>query len=69
MEGKYYSEDQLVEMYQEGKISKVEYVLLHSIEWEDDFRKFCKEKGLEICDESADMFLDRLDEEFENGDV
>ena len=33
MEKKYYAEDELVQMYQDGRISLVEYISMHSVEW------------------------------------
>jgi hypothetical protein len=54
---KYYPEDILVEKFQSGEYTWLDYVNHHSPEWQEEYTQFCKEKGLVVNDESAEMFV------------
>lgn len=58
----YLEEEELVELFQEGKISMVDYVKHHSPEMTDDYNTYCNEEGLDdTTDDSAIRFLKRIE--------
>lgn len=65
MEQKYYTEDELVQMYQDGKISLVEYISMHSEEWKKEYESFCEESGVQADEKRAMDFLDMKGSELE----
>jgi len=65
MENKTYTEDELIQMYQDGDITMVEMVNMHSDQWQDEFKDFCKGKNMEMNEESAEAFLNFKGEELE----
>lgn len=73
MEKKYYAEDELVQMYQDGRISLMEYISMHSEEWKKEYETFCMESGVQTDEKSAMDFLDmkgsELETAIENGDA
>lgn len=73
MEKKYYAEDELVQMYQDGRISLVEYISMHSEEWKKEYENYCRESGVRADEKSAMDFLDikgsELETAIENGDA
>ena len=73
MEKKYYAEDELVQMYQDGRISLVEYISMHSVEWKKEYETFCMESGAQADEKSAMDFLDmkgsELETAIENGNA
>ena len=73
MEKKYYAEDELVQMNQDGRISLVEYISMHSVEWKKEYETFCMESGVQADEKSAMDFLDmkgsELETAIENGDA
>lgn len=73
MEKKYYAEDELVQMYQDGRISLVEYISMHSEEWKKEYETFCMKSGVQADEKSAMDFLDmkgsELETAIENGDA
>ncbi len=73
MEKKYYAEDELVQMYQDGRISLMEYISMHSDEWKKEYEAFCMESGVQADEKSAMDFLDMKESELEtaieNGDA
>ena len=60
-----YTEDELVQMYQDGVINLVDFIEMHPENWKDEFQSFCAETGRTVCDESALAFLERKDAELE----
>ena len=73
MEKKYYAEDELVQMYQDGRISLVEYISMHSVEWKKEYETFSMESGVQADEKSAMDFLDmkgsELETAIENGNA
>ena len=73
MEKKYYAEDELVQMYQDGRISLVEYIRMHCVGWKKEYEAFCRESGVQADEKSAMDFLDmkgsELETAIENGDA
>lgn len=67
MENKtYHNEDELVQMYQDGKITLVEFVDMYSPEWQNEYLAFCIERGTEMNEASALDFLEKKDKELED---
>lgn len=70
---KYYPEEVLIEMMQQGEIGWLEYVNRFSEEWQNEFEDYCRENGLAINNESAEQFVHSKSEELEvalsNGDA
>ena len=70
---KYYPEEVLVEKMQSGEYGWLEYVNHHSIEWQEEYEDCCLNRGLCICEETAEQFVhykDRqLEQAIENGDA
>lgn len=54
----FYNENILGEMLAKGEITRLEYVYHHSEEMRDDYIGFCKEKGLEQNEQSAEDFME-----------
>lgn len=73
MEKKIYTEDELIQMYQDGDITMLEMVKMHSEQWHEEFCQYCKGKGLEENEESAETFLDfkgqQLEKAMEEGNA
>ena len=44
---KFYSEDELIQMYQSNEINLVTFIDLHSQEWQNEYLEFCSNK----CDQ------------------
>lgn len=70
---KYYSEDELVQMYQANKINLVTFIDLHSKEWQNEYLEFCSKRNMDINENSAEAFLDwkaeLLEQAMENGNA
>ena len=61
MEENFYTEDELVQMYQDGTINIKEFISMHSEKWQDSYLEFCEKRGLDIDDEQSSWeFLDML---------
>jgi len=65
MENKTYTEEELIQMYQDGDITMVEMVNMHSDQWQDEFKDFCARENREMNEESAEAFLTFKGEELE----
>ena len=65
---KYYPEDVLVEKVQSGEYGWLDYINLHSPEWQEEYTAFCKEKDLIVNEESAEEFVDWKGEQIEAGE-
>ena len=60
----FYNEEVLDGMLYDGRIGKTEYIFHHSEEMKEAFMEFCRIKGLDIDDDTADIFFqDRLKKE------
>ena len=70
---KFYSEDELIQMYQSNEIDLVSFIDMHSQEWQNEYLEFCSNRNLEINENSAEAFLDwkaeLLDQAMENGNA
>ena len=68
-----HTEDELIEMYQSHEITMVEFISLHSSEWSEEYREFCKGQDMETNEASAEAFLDykgaQLEEAMDGGDA
>ncbi len=68
--GPFMTEEELVEKHQSGEFSWLDYISHYSDDWCDEFEKFCMEQGFDTDDETAaEMFVDRKNEELENGEA
>lgn len=65
MEKKIYTEDELVQMYQDGDITLVEFIDMHSEQWQQEYINFCEDKSLNIDEDSAWSFIEHKAEELE----
>ncbi len=65
MEKTIYNEDELVQMYQDGDITLVEFIGMHPSGWDGEFQDYCREKGRTPDEECALDFLAMKDEELE----
>lgn len=72
-QNKFYSEDELIQMYQSNEINLVSFIDMHSQEWQNEYLEFCSNRNLEINENSAEAFLDwkaeLLDQAMENGNA
>ena len=70
---KFYSEDELIQMYQSNEINLVSFIDMHSQEWQNEYLEFCSNRNLDINENSAEAFLDwkaeLLDQAMENGNA
>ena len=67
MRNEYFTEDELIEKFQNGEIGYLEYVTGYSEEWDAQFAEFLKERGLKADNETAQEFLKYKDELMEKG--
>ncbi len=51
------SEEELNELLDAGKITKLTYVTKQSVELSKEFEDFCSDRDLEKDDESAELFM------------
>lgn len=69
----YYPEDILVGKIQNGEYGWLDYVNHFSKDWQEEYKEYCQEHLLCICDESAEDFVNYksslLEEAMENGDA
>ena len=65
---KYYSEDELVEKIQSGEYSWLDYVIHHSVEWQNKYQAWCLDNEKSISVETAEEFVHYKDEQLEKGD-
>ena len=59
---KYYPEEVLVEKIQNGWL---DYVNHFSAEWQEEYARYCEEKGLMVGNDSAEAFVRYKDEQLE----
>lgn len=62
---KYYPEEVLVEKMQNGQYGWLDYVNHFSAEWQEEYARYCEEKGLMVGDDSAEAFVCYKDEQLE----
>lgn len=62
---KYYPEEVLVEKMQNGQYGWLDYVNHFSAEWQEEYARYCEEKGLMVSDDSAEAFVRYKDEQLE----
>lgn len=62
---KYYPEEVLVEKMQNGQYGWLDYVNHFSAEWQEEYARYCEEKGLMVGDDSAEAFVRYKDEQLE----
>ncbi len=62
---KYYTEEVLVEKMQNGQYGWLDYVNHFSAEWQEEYARYCEEKGLMVGDDSAEAFVRYKDEQLE----
>lgn len=62
---KYYPEEVLVEKMQNGQYGWLDYVTHFSAEWQEEYARYCEEKGLMVGDDSAEAFVRYKDEQLE----
>lgn len=62
---KYYPEEVLVEKIQNGQYGWLDYVNHFSAEWQEEYARYCEEKGLMVGDDSAEAFVRYKDEQLE----
>lgn len=61
----YYPEEVLVEKMQSGEYVWLDYVNHFSAEWQEEYARYCEEKGLMVGDDSAAGFVRFKDEQLE----
>ena len=70
---KIYTEDELIQMYQAGEITLVEFIDKHSKDWQDEYMQFCENESKYINEDSAWAFLelkaDQLEKAMEEGNA
>lgn len=62
---KYYPEEVLVEKMQSGEYGWLDYVNHFSAEWQEEYARYCEEKGLTVGNDSAAAFVRYKDEQLE----
>lgn len=65
----YYSEETLVELFQQERISRLQFVYHHSPERREDFINFCRERGLQENETAAELYTDAQLELENKGDI
>ena len=61
-----YTEDELVQMYQDGEITLAEFVVFHPSDWGVEFAMFLARHPDRSQEENALAFLDLKDKELES---
>jgi hypothetical protein len=56
----YYREDSLIELFQEGRITRCQLICHHSPERRQQFVDFCKERNLQQDEHAAELFSEEL---------
>ena len=73
MEKRFYTEDELVQLYQDGVITLQDFIENHPEGWLDEYVDWCDSLGRDPDEETALDFLARKDDELErameNGDA
>ena len=70
---KIYTEDELIQMYQAGEITLVEFIDKNSKDWQDEYMQFCENESKDINEDSAWAFLElkagQLEKAMEEGNA
>ena len=61
-QNEYYPEDVLVGKMQSGEYGWLDYVNHFSADWQEEYARYCEEKGLAVGNESAAEFVRFKDE-------
>ena len=61
----FYPEEVLVEKMQSGEYGWLDYVNHFSAEWQEEYARYCEERGLMVGDDSAASFVRFKDEQLE----
>ena len=64
-EHQYYPEEVLIEKMERGQYGWLDYVNHFSPEWQEEYTRYCKERGLLVGNESAAEFVHYKDEQLE----
>ena len=64
-QNEYYPEDVLVGKMQSGEYGWLDYVNHFSADWQEEYARYCEEKGLAVGNESAAEFVRFKDEQLE----
>ena len=62
----FYPEEVLIAKMESGEYGWLDYVGHYSAEWQEEYRRFCKDHGLAVGNASAAEFVAFKDEELEN---
>lgn len=65
----YYREDILIELFQEGKISRCQLICHHSPERRQQFVDFCNENNLQQDEEAAELFAEEQLKTEQNSEI
>jgi len=65
----YYKEETLIELFQEGKITRCQLIWHHSPERRQEFIDFCSEKGLQQDETAAELFSEEMIRMEQEGDI
>lgn len=65
-EQKFYPEEILIEKMESGEYGWQDYVNHYSAEWQEEYSRYCKDKGLEPGNSSAAEFVRYKDAELES---
>ena len=61
----YYPEEVLIEKMERGEYGWLDYVNHFSADWQEEYARYCEEKGLAVGIESAAEFVRFKDEQLE----
>ena len=64
-QNEYYPEEVLIEKMQSGEYGWLDYVNHFSADWQEEYARYCEEKGLAVDNESAAEFVRFKDEQLE----
>lgn len=64
-QNEYYPEGVLVGKMQSGEYGWLDYVNHFSADWQEEYARYCEEKGLAVGNESAAEFVRFKDEQLE----
>lgn len=69
----FYDEEYRIEKMRRGEWGWLEYVNYHSEEWQEEYIRYCQDKGLTVNNESAAEFVnfkgEQLETAMERGDA
>ena len=65
----YYREDSLIELFQEGRITRCQLICHHSPERRQQFVDFCRERNLQQDEEAAELFAEEQVQLEQNAEI